>query len=280
MNKMNMKMKTMLVLLSLLFCLPAFSQNEQSPVQQQVLNNSLGFSAGVGDFHSRDHYLSPYIFSGTMFTSRLSYQLKTERYLHTIDIVYSTGHPDSDIQPRSVSEKIGSLSYSITCTVDVEQVVGNPFVMSLGAGISLFAANTNFNAVDESSQYTFYDWSWYMSHSLNILFRCEYQFPERSCFSFQFTMPAIRLVSRPENGHYFNDENVKVNNNFWNATVQGKPDYFWKNIVLFCEAGYKRHLGENFDIRATYQFNYVSSDRPLLLQMYMNQFTVGLDWLF
>ena len=212
--------------------------------------------------------------------SRISYQLKTDRYRHAFNIYFSTGHPGSDIQPRSVSENIGSLSYSIIRTVDVEQVAGNPFEMSLGAGISLFAANTNFNSVDETYHYTFYDWSWYLSHSLNILFRCEYQFPERSSFSFQFTLPAVRLVSRPENGHYFNDDNVKVNSNFWNAAVQGKPDYFWENLVLFCEAGYKQHLWDNFDIQANYQFSYISSEQPLLLQMYMNQFTVGLDWMF
>jgi hypothetical protein len=280
MNRMNKQMKTTLLLLSLLFYFPAFSQDEKSPEQQQEFNNSLGFSAGVNDFHVRDKYLSPYIFAGTMFSSELSYQLKTEQYRHTIDIFYSTGHLDSDIQPRSVVEKIGSLSYSITRTFDVEQVAGNPFEMSLGAGVSLFAANTNFNSVDESSQYTFYDWSWYMSHSLNILFRCEYKFPEHNSFSLQFTMPAIRLVSRPENGHYFNDDNVKVNSNFWNATVQGKPEFIWENLVLFCDAGYKQHLGDNFDIQVNYQFSYISSDRPLLLQTYMNQFTVGLDWLF
>ena len=277
---MNMQIITKLFLLTFIFCVPAFSQDEQSPEQQQEFHNSLGLSAGINDFHARDKYLSPYIFAGTMFTSRLSYQLKTERYRHAFDISYSSGNPNSDIQPRSVSEKIGSLSYSITRTFDAEQIAGNPFEMSLGAGISLFGANTNFNSVDETYQYTFYDWSWYMSHSLNILFRCEYHILEHNSFSLQFTMPAVRLVSRPENGHYFNDDNVKVNSNFWNAAVQGKPDYFWENLVLFCEAGYRQHLGVNFDIQAYYLINYISSDRPLLLQMYMNQFTVGIDWMF
>jgi hypothetical protein len=273
-------MKTQLLILSFFFCLPAFSQSGESAEQQQEFNNSLGFSIGINDYHARDEYLSPYIFSGTMFTSGLSYRLKTERYRHSINISFSTGHPGSDIQPRSVAEKIGSLSYSITRTIDVEQVAGNPLEMSLGAGVSLFAAYTDFNSVDDISHYTFYDWSWYLSHSVNMLFRCDYPLSEHTRFSCQFMMPVVRLVSRPENGHYFNDDNVDVNSNFLKAVGRGKTEFFWTNPVLFCEAGYRQRLGDNFDLQIHYQFNYISTDRPLSLQMYMNQLTVGIDWLF
>jgi hypothetical protein len=276
---MEIDVTKLVLCLVLLFNSPVFGQSEQACEQpQQESVHSLGFGIGINEFHARDEYLSPYIFSGTMFTSMLSYQLKTEHFRHAIVATYSTGHPNSDIQPREVTERIGSLSYSLARTLDVEYVAGNPLEVSLGTGISSFASHTTFDAIDVTSNYAYLDRSWYWSHSLNLLFRGEYQFAGHSGLSLQVTMPVFRLVSRPANGHEFNEKNAEVIDDFLKAAGKGTSEFFWDNLVLMCEVGYTQRISDHLGFRAGFQFDYTSSDRPLPLGMYMNRLLIGLDW--
>lgn len=272
-------MKILLFFLCLFFSVSAFCREEEQPQVQQKLVHSLGISLGVNDFHFCDKYLSPYAFSNTMFSSEISYQFNAKRYLHSIDLSYSFGHPNSGIQPRNVSENIGSISYAISRVINVKHIAGHPLELSLGAGVSTFIVSTNFNAIDERYNYVWNERSWYCSNSLNLHFGGEYQIHNNRSFSMHFTLPMFRLVSRPENGHIYNNENTKVTDNFFNIVVQGKPEWFWNNTALTYELGYKQPLGKCSNLKLNYLFNYVTSDRPLHLQMYMNRFMVGFEFL-
>ena len=68
--------------------------------------------------------------------------------------------------------------------------------------------------------------------------------------------------------------------NFINAAKQGKPEFLWDNFVLHAELKYRQRLSRRFSLSAGYSFVYVSSDRPLPMGMYMNDFVVGFLWLF
>ena len=265
-------MKTRLLLLLLICTTGVFSQNEQLPRQSKKgFIQSLGFSVGVNDFHLLDQYLSPYIFTKTFISSQVTYQLKTVRYQHTIDFSYCSGHPNSTVQPRDVTQKIGTLSYSLLRVIGEKQMKGNPIELSLGGGVSSLIANTNFIAIDKQNSYQYFDQSWYCSNSINLLLRSEYLSSERNSFSLQFTQPLFLIVSRPQNGHGFNQQNAKVIHNFPRVLTQGKPEFIWNNIVIASLIGYKHQLSNRCNLNVNYLFNYVTSDRPVALQMYMNR---------
>lgn len=270
-------MKTSICFVCLLLSLSVFCQEKQ---QRKESVPSIRFSIGVNDFHFRDEYLSPHTFSKAMFISGLSYELRTQQRLHSFNLTYSYGHPNSDIQPRDVTENIGSLAYSFLREIASKQIAGNPIDLMVGAGVSAFIAKTTFIAEDKQYSYEFFDQSWYCSNSLNLLFRSEYQLSKQNGISFQFTLPVFSLVSRPENGHSFNPDNAKVINNFLNSEVQGKPEFLWDNIALAFDLGYKQQLGNCCNLTLDYMFNYATSDRPLRLQMYMNRVLVGFEFIF
>jgi hypothetical protein len=271
-------MKPILLLLSLLLNFPSFCQEEQPAEQKPV--HSLGIGIGANDFHFRDEYLSPHIFSKTMFSSRFSFQYQAKLYLHSIDLSYSYGHPNSAVQPRNVKENIGSVAYAISRVIDVEHIAGKPLKLSLGAGISTFIVSTDFVAEDKRYSYEWNEQSWYCSNSVNLHLKSEYQFSKKTCFFMQFTLPVFLLVSRPETGHTFNTENEKVIDHFLNVEVQGKPELFWKNVAFGWEFVYNQQLGSRCNLKLNYLFNYVTTNRPAYLQMYMNHFMVGIEFLF
>jgi hypothetical protein len=239
----------------------------------------LGISLGVDDFHFRDEYLSPHIFSKSLFSTQLSYQIRAKRYLHNIEVDFSTGHPNSDIQPRNVTENIGSIAYAVSRVIDVEQIAGKPLELSVGAGVSTFIVSTDFVAEDKRYSYEWNEQSWYCSNSLGIHTGGNYQVSDKTWFSMQFVLPFLSLVSRPENGHSFNAENAKVIDHFLNVEAQGKPEFFWDNAALSCELGYKQKLGNRCHLKLNYLFNYATSNRPAHLQMFMNRFMAGFELL-
>lgn len=270
-------MKTSICFICLFLSLSGFCREKQ---QRKESVPSVRFSLGVNDFHFRDDYLSPHTFSKAMFISGLSYQLRTQHYLHSVDLTYSYGHPNSKIQPRDVTANMGSLAYSVLREIASKQIAGNPLDLMVGAGVSAFISNTTFIAADKHYSYEFFDQSWYCSKSFNLLFRSEYQLSKQNGVSLQFTLPVFSFVSRPENGHSFNPDNAKVISNFLNSEDQGKPEFLWDNVALVVDLGFKQQLGNRCNLTIDYVFNYATSDRPLPLQMYMNRFLVGFEFLF
>ncbi|MDD5363489.1 MAG: hypothetical protein PHN88_15310 [Ignavibacteria bacterium] len=273
-------MKTILIILFCLSGSSAFCQSIKTPVQKTGNAHSLGLSLGLNNYHSRDEYLSPVIFSGNMFYSGLHYQLNTGRYMHNAEASYSFGNPDSDVQPRDVKEKIGYFSYSFVRLIGSEQLAGNPLEIRIGGGVSSFAAHTDFDAVDKTYNYTFYDRSWYWSHSVNLLFGSEYKLSGQNNISVQISLPVFSLVSRPREGHHFDRDNLIVYDNFLKAAARCSPEYLWDNFVIHFEAAYKQKLDENISVSLNYRFNYSSIDRPYNMRSYMNQFFAGIDYTF
>jgi hypothetical protein len=285
-----MHMKRFLVSLLIVFsagllgCGIVFCQDDQAAVTKSAKSqHALGASVGVNDFHIKDEYLSPIIFSGLTLSSRVSYQLQLPKTRHAIAVMFSVGSIDSDIQPRDVTQYVGYVSYSFTREFKRSQIAGRPLKLSLGSGLSTFASTTDFIAKDKTWDYQFADESWYWYHAANLHLRGDYQFSQSQCLSLQITSPLARLVTRPENGHYFNASNANVLDNFWNAASGGEMEFLWDNFALFSEFEYRQSLNNRLDLRATYWFGYASSSRPfkmLSTGFYMNQFLVGIYWRF
>lgn len=235
---------------------------------------------GITDLHVKDEFLSPMVFSGGMFISEVSYQSKAGDNLHSVDLSFSRGNINSDVQPRDVTEYVGNISYSFIHRIATLNVSGHPLEVSAGAGISSFATNTDFISVDRTCNCSVSDQSWYWSHAANLHLQDDYRFDEGKCISLRLTMPVARFVSRPENGHYFNVKNSLVSDNFLNAAKQGKLEFFWENLVILTEIAYRHPISDAFDLRLTYTFGYFSSGRPAQMGMYMNGLLAGVSWVF
>jgi hypothetical protein len=273
-------MKTVLFFLCLLNLTPAFCQDENPVVQQKEHKNLIGVSIGINDFHMLDEYLSPHTLSKAMFCSQMSWQFKTKKTTQSFDLQHSFGHPGSGNQSNNVIEKMGSISYSIIHVLKTVNIGGKAVDFSSGAGISSFIANTNFITIDKKNSYQWEEQSWYCSNSINLILNSEYHLASKGSFFVQVTMPMFSMTARPANGHTFNEDNNEVINSFLKVEGQGKPEFFWNNLVVLCQAGYSQHLNNHCIFRLNYVFDYVSSDRPLPLKMYMNQFSTGIDFLF
>lgn len=274
-------MRTILLFICFLNSLRIYSQEVQ-PVEkpEKKAIQTLGFSLGVSGFHLRDEYLSPCIFSGNIFSTGLSYEIQTKNYYHFLNFGYSTGHLKSDDQPRSVTEKTGFFDYSVFRIISTKQINGNPLRISLGAGLSAFLANTDFIARDDSYAYEWLEQSWYCSNSVNLHLRGDYDLRSGKRILIQFSLPAVSLISRPENGHNLSESNTEVMSRFYKVELQGKPEFFWQNLPAILKAGYKQPIGKKCNFRIDYLFEYFHSSRPMPLKMYMNQLQAGLEFKF
>jgi hypothetical protein len=281
-------MKELKQLLQSLFVLLLFLMFSSYSVFCQTLENTnsdstnyfLGANFGINDFHVKDEYLSPYTFRGVMFSTNLSFQAKLKNIIHEVDVFFSTGKPDSDKQPRDLSQKVGSISYSFFYKVNKLNVNGSPLDLYLGTGISSFVMNTDFVVNSEYGYGSFRDQSWYWSHSINFLFRGEYSFNKNQSMSIQLNVPFLQLVSRPANGHWADKDNLDVmTNSFLNAAKDGKMEFLTDHFVIHCVLEYKNKVNDNIFFRGSYRFNYVSSSEPLPMQTYMNDFLIGLDFM-
>jgi len=259
-----------LFLMSLSFSL--FSQNEVRQNNQST--NSVGIGIGLNDFHSKDKYFSPYIYSGLDFSSRIFYRNASDNSRHAADMYFSTGGISSDEQPRDVTLYSWLISYAYTYTVHALDVSGRPLELSLGGGLSTFGALINM-----PMGYNNGDASWYGAHNFNVHVRSDYRLGERSSLSLQLTTPIVRLVSRPKNGHSLAETN---NWDRWDENLPSEVEFFWENLVLFSEIEYRHRLSDHVGLQGTYWFGYASSDRPaelLSINMYMNNFLVGIEWI-
>jgi len=238
---------------------------------------SIAGSVGFNNAYQRDNYLSPFVFDGLYFGSKLSFVAQTDMGRHTIDAFYGQGALNSKIQPRNVMQHVGYFSYSFVFSVATPEIAGNVLRSSVGGGISSFVMQTDFNTTDETN-YTTYDQSWYWAHSVNLVLSEGYEIETRKTLSLRFTVPIALLVSRPANERWMNSNNAAVINNFFKAAGQGRMDYVWNNLAIFTDIEFRYPLGGAFDILAIYSFGYVSSGRPdpiLSLGMYINTYMLG-----
>ena len=218
-----------------------------------------------------------------MFSSAVSYQLKSECNTHTVQLAFSAGGVDSDLQPRNISIHAGSVSYALTFAIDSLEAAGDPLRLSIGPGFSSYVEYMTTIAEDKPTHSFFYDDSWYSIHSLNLYFNGEYTISKRQNISLSLLLPVIKLVRRPENGHYLNRHNQEIINNKLKLFTGGKLEYIWSNLLLITEITYRAPIGGSFSFTGIYRFVYASSDKPaslLSIDMYSNNFLVGIEWLF
>lgn len=242
---------------------------------------SFSLSVGLNNYRQTDRYLSPYIFSGTIFGAKAAYDVRSGENAQRVELLASLGPLRSSVQPRDVYQDVGLLSYSYLHDFGHRMVWNNPLHLSAGGGLSSLVMNTDFNIVDNRSGITVYDQSWYWHHSLNLVLSVEYLPGAGKRLAVRLTAPVAGFVSRPKNGHWLNADNEEVIHNFGNAAVQGEFEPFWEAPVLFTAVEYSQSVAGHLNFRGTYSFAYAASNRPadiLSMGMYMNGMLLGLEW--
>lgn len=239
----------------------------------------LGVSLGASDFHVKDRYLSPFTYRGLLFASRLTCELPAVGALHSIEAAYATGSPASTLQTRELTEKIGEFSYTLRYNITGWTIGGRSLLLSAGGGLSSFVANTDFDTHD-SFGVLYHDQSWYWAHSLNAAARLEYSAWEGGAFTLDLTAPLFSLVSRPGNGHWMSNDNIRVGQNFLRAALNGQAVYPWDTFPVFARLSLRERVGDHVALRGSYRFNYASADAPVPMGMYANTFLAGMDWVF
>lgn len=273
-------MRIAISLICVFLAVQTFGQDRNPIAFDDRPYKSLSVSMGINSFHSLDEYLSPHTFSRNMFSTLLAYNCQGKLVLHSVEAGFSTGHPNSAVQARNVTENMLSVSYRLLRLIAEKPIAGKILRMSAGAGLSSFLANTDFIATDSQHNYEWSEQSWYCSNSLDFCAEGKYRLSQKSTVSAQLTIPVFLFVSRPESGHLFSQKNQQVINNFINAMFQGCPEFFWKNPVFSCNLGFAHQLGSRTNLTLNYLFNYVSSNRPEALHVYTNRFLVGFEFLF
>ena len=270
-----------IALLSAAISVQNFSQSFESGIVQGTIC-SLGLNIGVNDFHFRDKYMTPYIFSGMIFSSGIQFKVSTENNRHIIRLLFSTGGISSDKQNRDVNPYIGNISYHFIHSIDHLPVFGKPLRFFLGAGISLFGNYTSFDANGQTAGSVSYDDTWYINESLNFCPAVEYVVGRGESITISFTLPVAGFIRRPENGHYFSSKNQEVIDNKLKVFTGGRLNFFWQNFALLSEAEYIFQVNNKIRLHGNYYFGYSGSDNPaesLSTGMYMNNFLVGADWI-
>ncbi len=275
--------QTALLIVFLQHFVAAYALGQMMPLDTLAApRNSLGASVGFADFHQKDTYLSPRIFGGGMFTSKLSYVWRGSESRHAIEAFFSTGGISADLQARDGTQSIGYLAYSYTHAIARWTLSDNPLVLSVGGGVSSFVTDTDLRSTDVVYNITVFDQSWYWSHAVNITLLCEYKVSGKGDLSVQLTSPLARLVTRPQNGHWLNGNNLEVSRNFLNAARRGQMEYFWDAFDAIAEIEYRQRVSDDFEFVGTYLFGYASTSRPdpmLSLGMYANHVMLGISWL-
>ena len=271
--------RSCLAALALAAAAPAAS-SAQAPLPPA--SRALGLTFGVADFHQRDEYLAPATYAGAMLAAGIGYERRGARTLLDVEAAATFGRTDSPTLPRDVHQYTGRVAVTLLRALGAAGDTGRRLRLYAGGGLTALASVTDFKTRDLAYGGTSYgDASWYWSRSLDLVARAEYRLGRRAV-ALQLSVPALRLVSRPETGKFFPGGKPRVAASVLGAVVAGSPEAPWENPVLFGRAEVRQGLGGGggggLVLRAVYDFSYVSSDRPLPLGMYCNAFQVGVLW--
>jgi len=246
--------------------------------ESNLSKSCISADIGLTDFHIKDKYLSPLPFRGTFFTGTISFESKLLNTRHMVELFYSHGKPSPDNQVFNVNQNVGSISYSFLMNAGALNTGVSPINIFLGGGISSFVMNSDLVTNSKQGLGYFIDQGWYWSHSLNLNAEGEYLFSDKNILSIQFQIPVFKVVTRPSNGHWMSTKNQKVLNNFLNAAGGGKGEFLWKNFVLLYKIEYEQILNQRLGLKISYRFNYATSQTPFSMDMYMNNFLIGIEW--
>jgi hypothetical protein len=233
---------------------------------------------GVSDFHIRDQYLGPRVYSGPLFWSGVSYRTACGNARHTIDAGFGVGHTSAVEQQPEASQYVGHASYMFLISLHVQEMDAGQLEFFFGPGLSTYFTTTDIVTPESITWYGATDKTWYWSHALDLNVTGECRMSGGQVISVKLNLPVVRIVSRPDAGHNFSGRNIDVRDNFLAAASGGSVKALWNSLALVCELEYRQRLSEQFDVGCTYRFAYASSTIPLNMGMYANTLLAGIAW--
>ena len=228
----------------------------------------LEFGLGMSDLHIRDNYINPRIYNpqGVQLNAGLS--VENRDYQQYITAMYSGQNFGWGYNAPDAAQYQVELAYSILFTAFNGNLLGKPFRLGIGPGLSTYFSTTDVFTSSSIDWFGVSDKTWYVQNSLDFHALATIQTNRTDELSFGLTCSAIHFSTRPDPGHNFSSHNNQVRNNFFHAYTNERVNYFPKNMNTSWQAAYSKQFSEKLQITGQVSFSYYSDDQPVQLKMY------------
>jgi hypothetical protein len=147
-----------------------------------------------------------------------------------------------------------------------------------GGSASTFYSKSNYYYLDKYYNMYFTSvWTWYWSHSIDLVLQLEYKIDEGRFLIINLDLPVISNVSRPK---YSPSADYSYSDNDWKIKAFGNTEFFWKNFEPNFSILYQTPLIENINFLFSYEFTYARYDKPDPVRQYMNDLRFGIQYGF
>jgi hypothetical protein len=242
----------------------------------QKKNDLIGLSFGASNFHITDEHTSPLIFRGTGIAPSISWQHTGARNSHYAEgsIFYDNLSSSSD--NFSTENFRGRFRYSFLHNTSDSLSVNKRLEFSFGGSVTSFYCKSDYFFDLRTNRARAIE-SWYLSHSIDIALQLNYFFSDRNYLGLQIFSPLISNVSRPP---YSPSGDYDYDKNDWIIKPFGKTVLFPQNFSVNTNMVYQLPVSAKLSIRVNWEFYYMKYTDPDDIGMYMNNFRVGIFYLF
>jgi len=270
-EKINLKLIAT-ILFFMILCSAAFAQNKEQPKKNKI-TNSIGVSIGLSDFHVRDELASPLIYRHMGITGSGEYVLSGENYKHLFE---ASGYYDilksSSEHYEAENGRIGG-RYNYLHKITELNLFKNRLTVFGGGGIYSFLNYSFYREfISEIGLITI---SYYMLHSAELSIWLDYSIGSSNQLSLKLNLPLISNASRPTYSTA-----TPGTNQVGEFSLFGTMAAFWETPAVQLKTAYSFKISKLVSISAQYVFHYLYYSVPRKIAMYMNDFRVGIYFLF
>lgn len=239
------------------------------------LTNNIGISIGITDFHMKDELAAPLTYRGVGIASNIQYNKNGEGYKHFIELTFNYDKLKSNYDEYYTPNIAGSLRYDYLHRI-LNIGSKNEYSFYVGGGVySYINYSVYMESVDQNYETNVLAYTWYIAHSAEVTLLFEYVKTPINRFTLQLYIPIFLNVSRPAYSLF-----ISTSSDVSPIKMFGDNSFFWQNPLFQFKITYERKINRWCCLFANYDFQYSSYDKPRTVSMYMNNFLMGINFLF
>jgi hypothetical protein len=245
---------------------------------QKAVDRNLVAAFGISNLHILDELASPLVFSHTGIAPSIRYNARRPNSNQYIEGSFFYNHLKTAQDNFSVRNYSGRFRYAYFYTPFRLKLAENDLNISFGGSFTSFFNRSEYEfEIYYNSTTSRAITSWYWSHSIDPGFQVEYYLKERTFFSLQFYIPVISNVSRPT---YSSSGDYNYTTNEREINVHGETVFFPENASYNCLLTFGTPISEKLSLHVGYDFYLAHYNLPDNIDMYMNNFRIGLSYYF
>lgn len=235
---------------------------------QTDYKNSFDVKAGISDFHIMDETAASLIFRNKGIMAGLGYQWNKPKYRHLIEANYYYSSLDSKYEQYFADNYRLGVRYNYLRKVGISRHVN----FWVGGGVYSFIYY--FRLTNKVPQIIDGTETYYLSHTAEFSLLSEYAFNGDNKVNLMIHLPLLSFVSRP--GYSYD---VVAQKSF-RFKLFGKASPFWENKFIQIGLFHRHNLNKGWILYGKYDFQYFSYPEPRKVSLYMNNFSIGTNFLF